>query len=183
MQGKHTPVVLLKAEGRCCPGFVLGSAFLLHPVPHTAPHSPQHWGHKAQTELLCHSQDDLSALQTCAVDQLCNSGQHSLQSYFMGLARAEAVTPVTAGDVIQNPLNKTSFMHAAGTAEPFPNRSHPLPPGAKPTEHTWERPHSSYLQLVQNGRFPCIVQAHNDHFVLCNGNSTGKSQLLGLDQG
>lgn len=97
------------------------------PPPSHAPHSPQHRGHKAQAELLCHSQDDLSALQTRAVDQFCKSGQHSLQPYFMGLARAEAVTPVTAGDVIQNPLNKkTSFIHPA---EPFPSSSHPLPPG------------------------------------------------------
>lgn len=86
------------------------------PPPSHAPHSPQHRGHKAQAELLCHSQDDLSALQTRAVDQFCKSGQHSLQPYFMGLARAEAVTPVTAGDVIQNPPEQKNLIHPPSRA-------------------------------------------------------------------
>lgn len=50
---------------RCCPGFVLVSASLFHPIPQTTPNSSQHWGHSRQR---CSATHRMVCLQFTSVE-------------------------------------------------------------------------------------------------------------------
>lgn len=128
MQGKHKSMLLLKAEGAGQHRDVgLGSCWDQPPsfIPY----------HKRR-QINLSTGDTRHGRQRCFATHrmICplfksvawisfataSRGQRSLQSYFMGLAKSQGCDTkggwecvVTAGDVIQNPLNKTSFIHQA----------------------------------------------------------------------